>query len=173
MQYPEEYKEYLVYFQAERDLFECHEVMEEKWKEDRQDHWLALIQLAVSLYHHRQGNFPGAVRLLKKVIVTAEQKPAVFRSLGIDTDKWLNLMRERLAVLKKREGYTSFNLPFSDAGLEQDLMSKSRKEGFLWGEPETADNKNLVYKHKLRDRSDVIEARRKSLIKKRKEREAN
>lgn len=31
--YPAEYLEYLVYFHADRDYFECHEILEEYWKE--------------------------------------------------------------------------------------------------------------------------------------------
>ncbi|WP_171051706.1 DUF309 domain-containing protein [Alteribacter natronophilus] len=173
MHYPEEYKQYLLYFQAERDLFECHEIMEDKWKEDRQDHWLALIQLAVALYHHRQGNFPGAVRLLKKVIIAGEKRSDVFRSLGIDTAEWLRLLRRRLAVLEKGEPYTSFNLPFRDSKLEEEMIERSRTAGFSWGKPESSLDRALVYKHSLRDRSEVIQARETSLRKKRKEREAD
>ena len=32
-QYPEAYTDYLCYFHGARDYFECHEVMEEYWKE--------------------------------------------------------------------------------------------------------------------------------------------
>jgi len=30
--YPEPYLEYLIQFHAERDYFECHEILEEYWK---------------------------------------------------------------------------------------------------------------------------------------------
>ena len=33
MVYPEAYIEYLMYFHGNRDYFECHEVLEEYWKE--------------------------------------------------------------------------------------------------------------------------------------------
>lgn len=53
--YSESYIDYLIHFQATRDYFECHEIMEEYWLEnDRDKKWLTLIQLAVAVYHERQ-----------------------------------------------------------------------------------------------------------------------
>ncbi|WJH34118.1 DUF309 domain-containing protein [Paenibacillus sp. CC-CFT747] len=66
--YPEEYRAYLVYFHAERDYFECHEILEEYWKSNPQDPlapaWVGLIQLAVGLYHERRSNTSGALKML-------------------------------------------------------------------------------------------------------------
>ena len=50
------------------EFFECHEVLEAAWLEaaDEQKRLLqGLIQVAVSFYHLRRGNFPGASRLLR------------------------------------------------------------------------------------------------------------
>jgi Domain of unknown function (DUF309) len=50
------------------DFFECHEVLEVVWLETSGDDKLflqGLIQVAVSFYHLRRGNFPGSERLLR------------------------------------------------------------------------------------------------------------
>lgn len=68
--YPKPYIDYLVYFHTNRDYFECHEVLEEHWKVADPRHrnvlWVGLIQVAVSLYHHRRSNYVGAERTMKK-----------------------------------------------------------------------------------------------------------
>lgn len=52
--YPKAYIEYLVHFHSDRDYFECHEILEEHWKQDgRNKGWLVLIQTAVAFYHYR------------------------------------------------------------------------------------------------------------------------
>ncbi|MCD2486520.1 DUF309 domain-containing protein, partial [Staphylococcus aureus] len=50
--YPKAYIDYLVEFHATRDYFECHEILEEYWKEDppkkRKRYWVGFIELAVA-----------------------------------------------------------------------------------------------------------------------------
>ncbi len=66
--YPKAYVAFLHEFHTTRDYFECHEILEEFWKEDppdqRKKYWVGLIQLAVALYHQRRGNGKGAKRLI-------------------------------------------------------------------------------------------------------------
>ena len=70
MGYPKAYILYLVHFHGDRDYFECHEILEEHWKEmdpkDRMSHWVGLIQIAVAVYHERRENRQGAIRTLTK-----------------------------------------------------------------------------------------------------------
>lgn len=51
--YPQAYIEYLEYYHGARDYFECHEVLEEYWKENPSSPlsaaWVGLIQLAVAM----------------------------------------------------------------------------------------------------------------------------
>jgi uncharacterized protein len=50
------------------DWFECHETLEELWvgaKGELRDFYQGVLQLAVALYHWRNGNFKGALILLK------------------------------------------------------------------------------------------------------------
>jgi uncharacterized protein len=50
------------------DWFECHETLEELWvgqKGEMRDFYQGMLQLAVALHHWRNGNFRGALILLK------------------------------------------------------------------------------------------------------------
>jgi predicted metal-dependent hydrolase len=51
-----------------REWFECHETVEDLWigsEGESRDFYQGIIQLAVALHHWRNGNFGGAVSLLK------------------------------------------------------------------------------------------------------------
>jgi hypothetical protein len=50
------------------DWFDCHESLEELWvgeEGETREFYQGLLQIAVALYHWRDGNFAGAVRLLE------------------------------------------------------------------------------------------------------------
>ena len=51
-----------------REWFECHETVEDLWigsEGELRDFYQGIIQIAVALHHWRNGNFGGAVSLLK------------------------------------------------------------------------------------------------------------
>ncbi|QWV96477.1 DUF309 domain-containing protein [Geomonas nitrogeniifigens] len=51
------------------EWFECHETLEELWvgeKGELRDFYQGLLQVAVALYHWRNGNFKGAEGLLQR-----------------------------------------------------------------------------------------------------------
>ena len=51
-----------------RKWFECHETVEDLWigeTGETRDFYQGIIQIAVALHHWRNGNFKGAVSLLK------------------------------------------------------------------------------------------------------------
>ena len=51
-----------------REWFECHETVEELWigeEGEVRDFYQGIIQIAVALHHWKNGNFGGAVSLLK------------------------------------------------------------------------------------------------------------
>lgn len=51
------------------EWFECHETLEELWvgeKGELRDFYQGLLQIAVALYHWRNGNLKGAMGLLQK-----------------------------------------------------------------------------------------------------------
>lgn len=100
--YPSAYIDYLVYFHGDRDYFECHEVLEEYWKEHPGDPlsgiYVGLIQVAVALYHQRRGNRNGAVKMLKQAI-RGLHNPLV-EQLGINGEQLQARLKQRLEELE-------------------------------------------------------------------------
>ena len=76
------YIRFLVYFNHERDYFECHEVMEELWLEEgRHPVWQGLLQVAVGLYHHRNGNVNGAIKLFQQALAKLDGLPEIYQGI--------------------------------------------------------------------------------------------
>lgn len=60
MQYPVQYLQFIEKFNA-GEYYECHDLLEEIWMEDKSDKFLqGLLQLSVGLYHLEYGNVKGA-----------------------------------------------------------------------------------------------------------------
>ena len=91
------YVAYLYYFNDQRDYFECHEVMEELWLEEgRSPLYQGLLQIAVGLYHHANGNVSGSIKLFSAGLDKLAPYPA--HTLGIDLER---LIRDSGAYLAK------------------------------------------------------------------------
>ncbi|NEN82850.1 DUF309 domain-containing protein [Paenibacillus elgii] len=77
------YVEFVYYFNVARDYFECHEVMEELWLEEgRHPLYQGLLQVAVGLYHYRNGNTSGSIKLFTAALDKLDNYPE--DALGID-----------------------------------------------------------------------------------------
>ena len=165
--YPEPYKDYLILFHTERDYFECHEVLEEYWKSCTNDPdrslWVGLIQIAVGLYHQRRGNIPGAVKMLNSAKFLLPEQ--MIYSLGLNGAHLQNILEARLLELANQPflSFTDMNLPIIDKQLEISCLQQCERSGLQWMAPSDLSNTDLIHKHTLRDRSEVIEAR--SLVK--------
>ncbi|MCR6106514.1 DUF309 domain-containing protein [Salipaludibacillus agaradhaerens] len=169
--YPKEYIEYLIHFHGSRDYFECHEIMEEYWLENNRDvTWLALIQLAVAVYHERQQNLSGSLRLYRKVLTHMRANKDIFHGLHIHHSDTEQLIKSRIKTILHEGTYEPFNLPLSDSDLITQCKQLCHTYGWEWLSDDRVQAKDLIYKHKLRDRSDVIQARQHSLLKKKRER---
>ncbi|WNR43164.1 DUF309 domain-containing protein [Paenibacillus roseipurpureus] len=80
------YVAFLYYFNDQRDYFECHEVMEELWLEEgRNPLYQGLLQIAVGLYHHWNGNISGSIKLFRAGLEKLAPYPET--SLGIDLER--------------------------------------------------------------------------------------
>jgi predicted metal-dependent hydrolase len=166
--YPSAYIEYLLHFHANRDYFECHEILEEHWKSDhKKPVWAGLIQIAVALYHHRRGNMKGAKRMMEKAIRLLETERLSLHQLGLDDAKLLPLLRGYLARIEQGRPYESIHLPIADEALLQTCLKLCGEKGLVWGSESDLRNEFLLHKHARRDRSDVIAAREQSKQKKR------
>ncbi|WP_339316004.1 DUF309 domain-containing protein [Paenibacillus sp. FSL R10-2734] len=119
MAYEPLYLEYLVYFNRDRDYFECHEVLEELWLAQKRDPlYKALLQVAVGLYHFRNHNVRGATIMLSGASAKLEGYPAV--TLGIDLAK---LVEEVKDYARRLESYEQ--RPFSYYDLTIDIIDPS------------------------------------------------
>lgn len=163
LMYPEAYIQYLVQFHAHRDFFECHEILEEHWKENdiknRYSPWVGLIQIAVGLYHYRRENFRGAEKILKNAYTILEQNPDHLRRLGLDFDKLLNVTHDCLLHVLERKDYRDINLPLTDQALIERCKQESAHQHVTWLAESDLRNKHLVHRHILRDRTEIDEER--------------
>jgi hypothetical protein len=156
--YPDAYLRYLEEFHKTRDFFECHEILEEHWKTDpdglRSGLWVGLIQLAVGLYHQRRGNARGALKMLRGARgKLAGSDPA---AVGIDGDALLAALDERIRELEEHPAapYRDLDIPLLDAALAP--LTQPAVDSRTLGAAVTE-------RHRLRDRSDVVAARRAAL----------
>jgi hypothetical protein len=95
------YVQFIYYFNVERDYFECHEVMEALWLgEGRNPLLQGLLQVAVGLYHHQNGNASGAVKLLTAALEKLDPQPA--DALGIDLGQLRRDSAGYLAQLQRK-----------------------------------------------------------------------
>lgn len=165
--YPQAYLEYLVQFHAERDYFECHEILEEYWKSappaQREAVWVGLIQIAVGLYHQRRGNLEGARKMLASALQIIRQYPQKVRQLGLDGPALAKLLAQRLEELNAGAAYRSMNLPIRDEALRQAYEQACAVRNAPVGRDSDLSDHYLMNKHTLRDRSEVLAERNRQL----------
>lgn len=165
--YPNAYIEYLVHFHGNRDYFECHEVLEEHWKEDqpkeRKAYWVGLIQIAVGLYHHRRNNWNGAQRMMTNALSILDKEKEALSVLGLDPEKTTMLLRKKVKEIQNKVPYQSIDLPISDKNLLKECIEYCKKHQTPWGSVSDMNDEFLLHKHTRRDRSEVITERKKSL----------
>ncbi|UQZ36089.1 DUF309 domain-containing protein [Paenibacillus sp. PK3_47] len=114
MVYEPLYLAYLVYFNRDRDYFECHEVLEELWLEKERDPlYKALLQVAVGLYHFRNGNIRGGRIMLHRSHEVLQKYPAV--TLGIELAR---LVEETGEYARKLDNYNEQPFPYYDLTIE-------------------------------------------------------
>ncbi|MER1999257.1 MAG: DUF309 domain-containing protein [Lysinibacillus sp.] len=148
--------DYCAYFNGNKDYFECHEVLEEFWKEiapgDKSHVIVGFIQVATSLYHWRRGNVRGAKKSMKSAIdIIRNQKETTYVKI-IDGEVFLANCEQALQKMKDNVPYEAFNILFKNAAFF-DLVTKRIST------LPVEDENFIHHKHKLRDRSDVILAR--------------
>lgn len=161
--YPQAYLDFLTFFHGPRDYFECHEILEEFWKqnnsEGKESIWVGFIQFSVALYHHRIENYRGSARLLKKAIAILDNKCEEILELGIDKEKFFLLLKKRLTEIENMQLYYSLTIPIIDEDLLHECIDRCKQMGYKWNSPSDLSNINLIRKHSLRDRTEVINER--------------
>lgn len=166
MTYPQEYIDFLVHFHGDRDYFECHEILEEFWKKvdsnNKNSVWVGLIQLAVANYHHRRGNFNGALRTMQKALKILSSNEVLIQNLGLHSNSLLKQITACITSIDKRNNYQSMNLPIQSNQLLERCISRSQELNMKWQIESDLTNTQIVHRHKERDRSTVIEERNKA-----------
>lgn len=167
--YQDAYIQYLVHFHGPRDYFECHEILEEFWKKEgkhRSSIWVGFIQLAVALYHHRIENYNGAFKTITKAINNFHANEQLLQKLGLDKNTLLTSLEKRREEIVEEKSYYSMNLPIIDDELKKICIEQCQRLGFHWNSNSDLSNQYLLYKHSLRDRSQIIKERREKLKRK-------
>ncbi len=154
---------YLVHFHTDRDYFECHEILEEHWKDvdarNKESILVGWIQLAVSQYHHRRGNFTGALRTIQKALSILTTHKQSIKEFGIDEDKLLEAILRKKEEIELTLPYKSMNLPITDSSLLSVCERQAEKAGLIWGVDSDLSNREIIHRHSMRDRSEVIKSR--------------
>ncbi|MEK3881358.1 DUF309 domain-containing protein [Paenibacillus sp. PL2-23] len=164
MPYPDAYIAYLVEFHATRDYFECHELLEEYWKNHADDGlgdlWVGLIQTAVGQYHERRGNRRGAAKMYRQAAAKLSDLP--LEAFGIDSFSLLRQLEERLAVCQSEPGerpYEDMEITLTDEKLRALCEAACKERGLVWGASSSQIAEEIVHRHLTRDRSEVVRAR--------------
>lgn len=109
------YIEFLYHFNITLDYFECHEVMEAYWlNEGRNKKLQSFLQVAVGLYHFRNGNPKGAIQLLEGAL---EKKDTYWEGkTGIDEEDLFKKTRVCLNQLRQQANrpFTPFSMIITD-----------------------------------------------------------
>jgi hypothetical protein len=161
-QVPAAITEYLIHFHGDRDWFECHEILEEYWKQRpgaaNADTLVGLIQIAVGLYHERRGNLSGAGKMLRSSLLRLQQH--ALRELGLDGERLMELVRDRLqriergsasgeaaqAGAKNAGAFVDLDLPFADCELEAACREACEARGWSWKGPSALHDPDLVHR---------------------------
>ncbi|MHC0036060.1 DUF309 domain-containing protein [Pseudoneobacillus sp. C159] len=160
---------YLYHFHVDRDYFECHEILEEFWKKetDQQKNsvWVGFILLAVANYHHRRNNLSGASRTLQKALTIFMNQRREVETLGFKVIDFYELLENHLKRLKENKDYQSYSLPIKiNKNQLEKCFSEREIANMNWGQKSDLSNIEIIHRHALRDRSDVIAERKKALL---------
>ncbi|MBW4083162.1 DUF309 domain-containing protein [Paenibacillus sp. S150] len=130
MAYEPLYLAYLVYFNRDRDYFECHEVLEELWlARNRDPLYKALLQAAVGLYHFRNNNVRGGFIMLNRAHEVLQGYPA--ETLGINLAKLAgeagDYARRLEAYAEQPFEYYDLTIELADPVLEEEVAAAARE----------------------------------------------
>ncbi|WP_238600602.1 DUF309 domain-containing protein [Metasolibacillus meyeri] len=150
--------QYCAYFNGNKDYFECHEVLEEYWKEiapgDREHILVGFVQLATGLYHWRRDNKNGALRTLQKAYYCLQKESPFFDML--DQSDLLQKLQKAITALEMEEAFQAFQLTIINEPFEQLVNAQIAAL-------EPMASTFLRDKHKLRDRSAIVAERHAKL----------
>ncbi|TQR08032.1 DUF309 domain-containing protein [Psychrobacillus soli] len=144
--------QFLKEFNDTHDYFECHELLEDYWKEVSpagKDHPLtAFILLSTSMYHWRRGNFTGAIKTMIGSMRRLEETfPSAYYET-IDYDKLMQDATHSINLMNEKKIFQQFKIELMNDQLQR-LVSALEI-------PSSSDLHFLTHKHMLRDRSEIL-----------------
>lgn len=74
-------------------------------------------------------------------------------------DELLIFLPNRVIHIHSGLPYTSFNIPLIDQNLLAKCKTICKEKGHAWGMESNLEEDNLIHRHLLRDRSEVIQER--------------
>lgn len=148
--------DYYAYFNGNNDYFECHEVLEEYWKEiapkEKLHPLVGYVQLATGMYHWRRANITGAARMMEKAILNFELNRNSEFFECIQFEQLHHLMKSQLQKMQVKEPFAHFTIPITDGRLQEMVQQRIKTIPLV-------DSYFIFNKHMLRDRSEILEAR--------------
>ena len=152
--------EFLVYFNENQDYFEGHEVLEEYWKSIPQyskSHPLtSYILLSTGMYHWRRGNHTGAMRTIDKANDRLNSLHPSYHAFTEEVD-FKRLLQDIQATQDKiaaKIAFEAFTIEILSPPLESLMQLKMQHMQLL-----ERNSKDVIHKHMLRDRSDILKIR--------------
>ncbi|MBR7553297.1 DUF309 domain-containing protein [Allobacillus sp. GCM10007491] len=157
--YPKQYLEYLYEFHYTRDYFECHEVLEDFWKNEtemkRNSVWTGLIQLAVGLYHYRRGNIIGAKKLIDSCHEKLWEHQDDLVCLGLSNQRLINLISIIQYQIQNNVPYKSVDLPIISEDLQNRLqhlaIQKNNQSEYAYH----VSDERIIHRHLKEFRDDL------------------
>lgn len=152
--------EFLVYFNDNQDYFEGHEVLEEYWKSipgySKSHPLTAYILLSTGMYHWRRGNLDGAFKTISKALHRFSTLPPVYDEYKtiVDFEELISNIAISKSELSNGRPFCEFKIIFHSQELK-DTVSRTKQNLNLL----TAGSNDVIHKHMLRDRSDILKLR--------------
>ncbi|PWI27051.1 DUF309 domain-containing protein [Kurthia sibirica] len=152
---------FLGYFNGNQDYFECHEELEEYWKDiapgERKHPLTGYIQLATGLYHWRRGNNKGATTILKKGYATLQASSTSPFVAALDYSSLMLHYAQTIEAVAQQQPFEAFKIIITDVPLQQLVLANIANQI-------PYDAHYLMNKHTQRDRSEIILSRQQALL---------
>ncbi|MGL5382636.1 MAG: DUF309 domain-containing protein [Culicoidibacterales bacterium] len=149
--YPQEYLAFIEVFHTSRDYFQCHDLLEELWRDvslqlDKSHVYVGLLQIAVAMYHWRRENWRGAQLLIEGSIEKLQVKRDELEQLGIEFHPCLALLHQLATDIEQQKHYYSPNLPLTSQ-LTRLMQMRCEQTGMCWQGASDLSNELLVHRH--------------------------
>ncbi|CAM3067927.1 DUF309 domain-containing protein [Staphylococcus argensis] len=151
------------HFHYQQHYFLCHDILEEAWKAQshysKNDAVVSLILCATACYHYRRGNRVGASKSFSKALKVIERYDEDDDRLGLDLCSYKKVIQQQRTRLKQGEPFYPVHLPLTTE-MEEEIIQVYPEYRFS---EEVITNPYIIHHHTERDRTEVVQARRRAL----------